>query len=86
MIWGESFTHKLEGTVVGKELLDVCAPVDPELQHPVFLWGDAHVTAPRLHLLQLLKCPWAHQEVQAVLTEASASKSMVRIWGHGEIS
>ena len=62
-------THEFHGAVIGEELLDTDAPVLPGPQGSPGGLGPAQVADPRVHLLQGLKRPGAHQDVQAVQAE-----------------
>lgn len=61
--------HKLKCTVICKEFLNTNAPVRSKLENPIVFRGQTNITAPRVDILQLLKCSRTNQHIQTVFTE-----------------
>lgn len=67
--------YVFEPRVTGEKGLQANIPVLPALQDPVTALREAHVAAPGLLQLGIGCCARAHQQIQALHTEAPAAGS-----------
>lgn len=75
----EAETHKLLSVVAGEEVLKPGAPVRPAVEHANGLHRLAHITVPRIEGAGLIRCPSAHQDIQAVDAEAPAGSTVAGV-------